>query len=299
MGERYFGVAEILVNFMIACENYNQLEVTIYIPHPALQAFVVNFSTIHAVLPPTITEVVNPYPPSPFQTLFFYGNDPVSMSREGETNFDKQAASILTGPQFSRVNIKVHRQIRAVRVDFLPGALYRVTGIPMHELLDQGIDAADVFGPEIKIVNDKLQRAKDLEQCKNIVEQFLLTRVSTVRDHSSFDSAMRVLLQANGGLRIETAASLSCLSLKQFERQCRQRIGMNPKTYARILKFSKAYRLHEASPQLSWLQIAHEAGYYDQMHLIRDFKLFAGVNPSVIGQQLLSTPIRMQKDLRY
>ena len=30
-----------------------------------------------------------------------------------------------------------------------------------------------------------------------------------------------------------------------------------------------------------------------------DFKVFAGVNPSVIQQQLLSTPIRMQKDLRY
>ena len=74
---------------------------------------------------------------------------------------------------------------------------------------------------------------------------------------------------------------------------------MNPKMYARILKFSKAYRLHEAFPQLSWTKIAFEAGYYDQMHMIRDFKVFAGVNPSVIEQQLHSTPLRMQKDLRY
>jgi len=35
------------------------------------------------------------------------------------------------------------------------------------------------------------------------------------------------------------------------------------------------------------------------MHMIRDFKVFAGVNPSVIEQQLLATPLRMQKDLRY
>jgi AraC-like DNA-binding protein len=96
---------------------------------------------------------------------------------------------------------------------------------------------------------------------------------------------------------IEQAASLSCLSMKQFERKCKERIGMNPKMYARILKFSKAYRLHEALPQLSWTKIAYEAGYYDQMHMIKDFKVFAGVNPSVIEQQLLSTPLRMQKDL--
>ncbi len=74
---------------------------------------------------------------------------------------------------------------------------------------------------------------------------------------------------------------------------------MNPKMYARILKFSKAYRLREAFPQLTWIKIAHESGYFDQMHMIRDFKIFAGVNPSAIEQQLLSTPLRMQKDMRY
>ncbi|RZK67983.1 MAG: AraC family transcriptional regulator, partial [Pedobacter sp.] len=89
------------------------------------------------------------------------------------------------------------------------------------------------------------------------------------------------------------------LSMKQFERTCKERIGMNPKMYARIVKFSKAYRLREAFPQLSWIQIAHESGYFDQMHMIRDFKVFAGVNPSVIEQQLLLTPLRMQKDIRY
>ncbi len=74
---------------------------------------------------------------------------------------------------------------------------------------------------------------------------------------------------------------------------------MNPKAYARIVRFSKAYRLHETFPQLSWTEIAHTAGYFDQMHLIKDFKEFAGVNPSVIEQQLLHTPLRMQKDLPY
>jgi len=57
--------------------------------------------------------------------------------------------------------------------------------------------------------------------------------------------------------------------------------------------------LHETFPLLSWTKIAYEAGYYDQMHMIRDFKLFAGVNPSVIERQLLSTPLRMQKDLHF
>jgi AraC-like DNA-binding protein len=260
---------------------------------------VLNISTVNVTLPEGVRDVVTPYPPTPFQSLMFYCNHPVSMGRIGNDGFDKQPLTVLIGPQYSRVNVKVHKQLKAIRVDFLPGGMYHLLGIPMHELFDGGFDASDFFGAEMRNINEQLQEISDLEVGKNIVEKFLLKRASNLTGVLPFDSAMHILMNSNGMMSIEKTASLSCLSLKSFERKCKERIGMNPKTYSRILKFSKAYRLHEAAPQLSWINIAHEAGYYDQMHMIRDFKTFAGVNPSVIEQQLLSTPMRMQKDLRY
>lgn len=151
----------------------------------------------------------------------------------------------------------------------------------------------------MKLVSKRLLHASNLEEGKTIVEKFLLDQVKNLQEKLPFDSAMRILMNTNGTMSVEKTASFSCLSIKQFERKCKERIGMNPKQFARILKFSKAYRLHEAMPQISWTHIAYEAGYYDQMHMIRDFKTFAGVNPSIIERQLLSTPLRMQKDLRY
>lgn len=273
------------------------MEVKIHIPHLALQPFVLNISTVKVVLPKGLPEVVTPYPPTPFQSMLFYCNDPVSMSGVDEVDFRKQPFSVMLGPQFSRVNIKVHRQLRAIRVDFVPGGMYRIFGIPMHELFDKGFDAQDLLGPEIGIINNYLQNITDLDEGKNIVEKFLLKRLQNTKTKLPFDSAMQVLLHLHGKLSVEETASLSCLSIKQFERTCKERIGMNPKMYARILKFSKAYRLRENFPEMSWTAIGYEAGYYDQMHLIRDFKAFAGVNPSVIASELLQTPIRMQKDL--
>jgi AraC-like DNA-binding protein len=254
---------------------------------------------VNVTLPEGVRDVVTPYPPTPFQSLMFYCNHPVSMGRIGSDRFEKQPLTVLIGPQYSRVNVKVHKQLKAIRVDFLPGGMYHLLGIPMHELFDGGFDALDFFGAEMRTLNEQLQHIGDLEAGKNIIEKFLLKRVASCTGILPFDSVMHILMNSNGMMSIEDTASLSCMSIKSFERKCKERIGMNPKTYARILKFSKAYRLHEAAPQLSWLTIAHEAGYYDQMHMIRDFKTFAGVNPSVIEQQLLSTPMRMQKDLRY
>jgi AraC-like DNA-binding protein len=273
------------------------LDVKIYIPHPALQEYVLSLSTVDVLLPEGTNGVVTPYPPTPFQSLLFYCNHPIAMSRIDKAGFEEQPLTVVIGPQFSRVNIKVQSRLSAIRVDFRPGGLYRMLGIPMHELFDGGFDALHFFGAEMRNINEQLRQTFNLEEGKTIVEQFLLKKAKSLKQILPFDAAIHILLTHNGEIAIEKIASLSCLSLKQFERKCKERIGMNPKMYARILKFSKAYRLHEAFPHLSWTKIAYEAGYYDQMHMIRDFKSFAGVNPSVIERQLLSTPLRMQKDL--
>jgi len=274
------------------------MKINLYKPHLALQQFVLNLSTIEVTLPAGLEGAVAPYPPTPFQSIIFYCNHPISMGRETKC-FDKQPDTVLLGPQFSRVNIKVAEQLRAIRVDFLPGAMYRLLGIAMHELFDGGFDARDFFGAEMDSINEQLRNTASLEQGKSIVERFLLNRINRIKEIRPVDVALYNLLKNDGSISMDKTASLACMSLRQFERQCKERIGMSPKLYARILRFSKAYRLHEACPHLSWMEIAHEANYYDQMHLIRDFKTFAGVNPSVIEQQLLKTSLRMQKDLSY
>jgi transcriptional regulator GlxA family with amidase domain len=109
---------------------------------------------------------------------------------------------------------------------------------------------------------------------------------------------MLELMRLNGNVAMEKMASLSCLSLRQFERVSKDRIGIPPKLFARLIRFSRAYRMRENFPLLTWSFIAHECGYFDQMHFIRDFKQFAGVTPGVIEKELEKTPIRLQAALR-
>lgn len=274
------------------------MQVKIYKPHPTLREYVLNISTVNAILPDRVKSVVNPYPPTPFQSLMFYCGNPVYMGR-GEDAFEKQPLTVLVGPQLSRVNIRVHQKLNAIRVDFLPGGMYRLLGIPMIELADGGFDAHTFFGPEIQDINDQLSESDNLEEGKHLVETFLLRRILKFTHRLPIDVALNTMLRSEGVLTIEKAASLACMSIRQFERKSLERLGMNPKMYSRILKFSKAYRLHEAFANLTWTQIAYDAGYFDQMHMIRDFRMFAGANPSIVKQQLHTTPIRMQKDLLY
>ncbi len=269
----------------------------VYIPHPALQEFVISIIAIDAVLPDGVDEVVTPYPPTPHQSIIYYGNHPIKMQKEGWNHFDLQPSTVVIGPMYTRVNLIVRKRLKAVRVDFHPGGLYRLLGIPMTSLFDEGFNALEVFGNEMKVINQQLLDSRDNETRKDIVEKFLLEKRNHLKTPLPFDFAMRELMRNDGNVSIEKIASFACLSMRQFERKCSERIGMPPKSFARIIRFSKAYRLKEAHPHLTWTAIAHEAGYFDQMHFIRDFKEFAGVTPRIIEEALSETPFRMQADL--
>ena len=253
---------------------------------------------VHVEIDPTAAPVITPYPPAPQNSLFFYINDRIKVQQDGASNFILQPRSVIVGPQVTRVMLDINRSHKAVRVGFHPGGLYRLLGISMSEMIDASYDAADVFGNEMNEVNTKLQEAKTFDDIHIVIENFLLQKLSALKRALPFDRAMLELLRLNGNVSIEQLASLSCLSLRQFERVSKDRIGLPPKLFARLVRFSRAYRIRENFSDLSWARIAHECGYFDQMHFIRDFKEFAGVAPSVIEKALENSPVRMQAALR-
>ena len=269
-----------------------------YIPHPLLQDFVHCIMLVHVKVDEDAGDIVCTYPPTPQTSLFFYINDQIQVRTKDSDEFVEQPRTVIVGQQLTPVTLNIRKDHKAVRVGFHPGGLHRLLGIPMHQMLDDHYDAADVFGSETAFLNEQLQEAPSFDAIKNIVEAFLLARVKKLKSALPFDLAMLQLVKQHGNISIEQIASLACLSLRQFERVSKERIGLPPKVFARLSRFSKAYRLREEHPQWNWTQIAYECNYFDQMHMIRDFKEFAGVTPGTIEKELQQLPVRMQKDLR-
>lgn len=73
---------------------------------------------------------------------------------------------------------------------------------------------------------------------------------------------------------------LGGLSPRQFRRRCLEETGLTPKMLDRVLRFRRALRTVRTAPHLGWAEVAAECGYYDQSHLIRDFREFAGTTPA-------------------
>ena len=95
--------------------------------------------------------------------------------------------------------------------------------------------------------------------------------------------------RGHGRLPVAEMAGLASLSVRQFERQFERELGMPPKRFARIARFQFALDAKLVDPSRSWLDVAHGAGYYDQMHLVRDFHSLSGASPTQLVAELGDT----------
>lgn len=83
--------------------------------------------------------------------------------------------------------------------------------------------------------------------------------------------------------RIEALAAELHASQRNLRRVFHEVVGMTPKAYARIVRFQHALRAaRETRAQLDWSEIASRTGYYDQSHLIADFRALTGSTPGAL-----------------
>lgn len=93
------------------------------------------------------------------------------------------------------------------------------------------------------------------------------------------DYAADRLRQSNGVISCGALACELDISERNLRRRFRNRIGISPKSYARQLRLTAASQLAEAVSKPLWAEIAAEAGFHDQAHMINEFRSMTGLTP--------------------
>ncbi|MDO7877707.1 helix-turn-helix domain-containing protein [Hymenobacter sp. ASUV-10] len=248
-------------------------------PAPALRPFVQHYLLVHVR---HADQAVKPMPPAPQQCLYFYPRGQMRTFHYGQGQDIAMPASIVVGPQVSRVDLHFAPDHLMVCAAFWPGGLHRLLGVPVRELFDFSVESRALLGPGIGEVEARLAETTDYAAMLAIVESYLLRALRRLpgRPERPLDRLLPTLLPSGRTTApLEHLAADACLSPRQFERNFVEQVGLAPKLYARIVRFDQAFRLKEQQPDLDWLAVAIHCGYFDYRHLVRDFKEFAGVTP--------------------
>jgi AraC-like DNA-binding protein len=162
---------------------------------------------------------------------------------------------------------------------FRPGAGGAALGVPLSELLDQRVDAADLPAVPAGRLPGSLAPAEAMRRMAGIAAQMVAERPA---DRLVLEAAR---LLGRPGAQAELVAAQLEISERQLRRRCQAAVGYGPRTLARILRFRRFLsRIDAGGRPTDLARLAAEAGYADQAHLTRESTRLAGLTPAALAR---------------
>jgi len=246
-------------------------------PHPELRSIIRSFEERRATL--GSEELTWPLTARPHQIIDIYLGDPFRLRIDGGP-LQTAPETVVVGPQGSRrIQLHMSGELHIFNILLQPAALHRLVGVDMTSLVNEGIPARDVLGKRAVLLSDAVGSATDFASRIAAAERWFAVMQNDSPTEDGIDYASRLLLASRGRIRIDHLVKQSGLSARHFQRRFTSQVGLSPKLYARTVRFDAVLTAHRDEPMKSWTRIAHEAGYFDQAHFIRECHALVGLGP--------------------
>jgi AraC-like DNA-binding protein len=198
----------------------------------------------------------------------------------GSNALDATFRVSIIGPQtWRRARLIIRDQVESLVVMFQPAGFYALFGIPTAPLAETGTEGHSVLGGSISLLHERLGNVRTFAERVELLDHYFLRRLLICEPVDPLYKALHRLTAADGTLRVEEVARHMGVNRRYLERKALIYAGVSPKALTRIARFSRALQFRTNTGQ-NWTEIAHAAGYHDHMHMIRDFRVFAGNAPT-------------------
>ena len=174
-------------------------------------------------------------------------------------------------------------------IRFRPAMAVSFLRVPASELTDRTVPLDTFWGRAARELESRLAEATSSEQRGRTLSSAVR---APAQAPNSVQRALEHVATSHGDIDLDWVARQAGMSERQFRRRCLDESGLAPKQLCRVLRFRRACALSRRG--LPWGLVAAEAGYFDQAHLIRDFREFTGDTPvSVFSNTSKSDPAKV------
>lgn len=162
-------------------------------------------------------------------------------------------------------------------VRLLPGTFTRLFACFADEVANALVPAELVLGPAVRQWTERMPPA-GAAQRRALTDAWLQGQLAA-RAAPALDAplarALHHVLSSRGNARIEQEVA-DWVGPRQLRRLFARHIGLAPKVFARIVRFQAALGALRTAPAPDWAGAVEAAGYFDQPHLLREFRQFHG-----------------------
>lgn len=241
------------------------------LPHPALRDWISNYTVTF----PGSDMISNHY------TVIPHGCATLVCSCD-ETGM----SSRLFGPATAACSVgeQANQAEMLFIIEFQPAGLYAFTGVPQKELTDRLFSPADLsFGLD-KWIIENIDKARSVYEMIGNIDSLLLANVKASLSPQLHFSVHNII-QNMGSLSVKELSDTVYYSQRHLNRMFVCCVGMNTKTFSRLVRINSAVRLLH-NPQNSITNACNLSGFYDLPHFIHDFKSVCGISPQEYRREM-------------
>lgn len=137
-------------------------------------------------------------------------------------------------------------------------------------------------------LQERLWEVQDASNAQQLIESFLLRHFYKLTYVDNLSSNIQPVTnwinKTSGLIHIDKIADKFRLSTRRLQQLFAQQVGLSPKQYSRVIRFRSLIQKIHQKPQTSLMQIVADFDFTDESHLIRDFKQFLNITPTLYSE---------------
>ena len=161
-------------------------------------------------------------------------------------------------------------------VSFAPGSAAAFFPGSMRDFANDHVALSDL--PGCRAIRDQLLEAhsRGADAVLRTWERFLRSRWDQERGRDVHYARDRL----EAGLSVQQVADLMTVSVRKLRQDFAASVGLSPKAYARVFRLQQLARSAAAlHGERDWAALAAHHGYFDQSHMIHEFRTLTGATP--------------------
>ncbi|NDV46338.1 AraC family transcriptional regulator [Paludibacter sp. 221] len=212
------------------------------------------------------------------ELTFYFGHRPAATDK----SFALEENTLICGHKKQYQDIVISDELEMFSVLFQPQGLMAFFDIPLAEFYNRMMPLKYILRGDSDELEMRLNEAESFGERIVLIERFLLKRLEKSRkkyEYNRVNHSIGLINNSKASVSIEQLASHACLSRKQLERVFSDYIGSTPKQFLKTVRFQSALAQKSLFKEKNLTELAYDAGYYDQSHMINDFKILSGFTP--------------------
>lgn len=248
-------------------------------PSSILSQYVKQYWAIEDCLSPANEHIQRIVPNGLMELMFYLGNKPKALDEKKNLSEN----TIVSGQQKGFYDILVTEKLSLFSISFQPYGAAMFFNIPSNDFFNQNIPLKHILKDKVTELESELYDSATFEKKIKVVEKFLMNQLrNSAKEYElkRIVKSVEAINKSNGLIDIESLSSIACLSRKQYERTFSEYIGTSPRQFLRTIRFQNSLRLKQRNKNIQLTELAYACGYYDQSHMINDYKLLSGKTPT-------------------